>query len=108
MVEVMTREELFLKLNKEAEVSLENGFELVTDYSEVRLSAKVYEKHVGSKHFVISVSREGAFFMVKTKLDTNGLGLENKIKFTLDSYPSVEIKVKEAIKVISDLSNGLL
>ena len=46
--------------------------------------------------------------MVKTKLDTNGLGLENKIKFTLDSYPSVEDKIKEAIKVISDLSNGLL
>lgn len=107
----MTREELFLKLNKEAEVLLENGFALVTDYSEVRLSAKVYEKHVGSKHFVVSVSREGAFFMVKTRLDTlntNGLGLENKIKFTLDSYPSVESKIKEAIKVISDLSNGLL
>lgn len=107
----MTREELFLKLNKEAEVLLENGFELVTNYSEVRLSAKVYEKHVGSKHFVVSVSREGAFFMVKTRLDilnTDGLGLENKIKFTLDSYPSVESKIKEAIKVISDLSNGLL
>lgn len=108
MVKIMTREELFLKLNKEAEVLLENGFELVTNYSEVKLSAKVYEKHVGSKHFVVSVLREGAFFMVKTKLDTNGLGLENKIKFTLDSYPSVKSKVKEAIKVISDLSNGLL
>lgn len=46
--------------------------------------------------------------MVKTKLNTNGLGLENKIKFTLDSYPSVEIKIKEVIKAISDLSNGLL
>lgn len=106
MVKIMTREELFLKLNKEVEVLLENGFELVTNYSEVRLSAKVYEKHVGSKHFVVSVSREGAFFMVKTKLDTNGLGLENKIKFTLDSYPSVEDKIKDTIKVISDLSNG--
>lgn len=104
----MTREELFLKLNKEAKVLLENDFELVTDYGEVRLSANVYEKHTGSKHFVVSISREGAFFMVKTKLDTNGLGLENKIKFTLDSYSSVESKVKEAIKVISDLSNGLL
>lgn len=31
----MTKEELFLKLSKEAEVLLENGFELVTDYSEV-------------------------------------------------------------------------
>ena len=51
----MTREELFLKLNKEAEVLLENGFELVTDYSEVRLSANVYEKHTGSKHFVVSI-----------------------------------------------------
>lgn len=104
----MIREELFLKLNKEAEVLLENGFELVTDYSEVKLSAKVYEKHVGSKHFVVSVSREGAFFMVKTKVDINGVVLENKIKFTLDSYPSVEIKIKEVIKAISDLSNGLL
>ena len=108
MVKTMTREELFLKLNKEAEVLLENGFELVTDYSEVRLSAKVYEKHTGSKHFVVSVSREGAFFMVKTKLDTNGLGLENKIKFTLDSYPSVESKIKEAVKTMVELSNGLL
>lgn len=35
MVKIMTREELFLKLNKEAEVLLENGFELVIDYSEV-------------------------------------------------------------------------
>lgn len=26
----------------------------------------------------------------------------------LDSYPSVESKIKEAIKAISDLSNGLL
>ena len=108
MVKIMTREELFLKLNKEVEVLLENGFELVTNYSEVRLSAKVYEKHVGSKHFVVSVSREGAFFMVKTKLDTNGLGLENKIKFTLDSYPSVESKIKEAVKTMVELSNGLL
>lgn len=108
MVKIITREELFLKLNKEAEVLLENGFELVTDYSEVRLSANVYEKHTGSKHFVVSISHEGAFFMVKTKLNINGLGLENKIKFTLDSYPSVEIKIKEVIKAISDLSNGLL
>lgn len=46
--------------------------------------------------------------MVKTRLDTNGLGLENKIKFTLDSYPSVEIKIKEAIKTMTELSNGLL
>ena len=106
MVKTMTREELFLKLNKEAEVLLENGFELVTDYNEVRMCAKVYEKHIGSKHFVVSVLREGAFFMVKTKLDTNGLGLENKIKFILDFYPSVEDKIKDTIKVISDLSNG--
>lgn len=102
----MTREELFSKLNKEAEVLLENGFELVTDYNEARMSAKIYEKMVGSKRFIAYVSREGAFFMVKTKLDTNGLGLENKIKFTLDSYPSVDIKIKEVIKAISDLSNG--
>lgn len=104
----MTREELFLKVNKEAEVLLENGFELVTDYNEARISAKVYEKHVGSKHFVVSVSREGAFFMVKTKVDINKLGLENKIKFALESHSIVEDKIKEAIKTMIELSNGLL
>lgn len=104
----MTREELFLKVNREAEVLLENGFELVTDYNETRLSAKVYEKHVGSKHFVVSVSREGAFFVVKTKVDINKLGLENKIRFVLESHSIVEDKIKEAIKTMTELSNGLL
>lgn len=104
----MTREELFLKLSKEAEVLLEDGFELVTDYNEARLSAKVYEKMVGSKRFIVYVSREGSFFMVKTRVDINKLGLENKIKFTLDSYPSVESKIKEAVKTMVELSNRLL
>lgn len=102
----MTKEELFLKVNKEAEVLLENGFELVTDYNEARLSAKVYEKMVGSKRFIVYVSREGSFFMVKTRVDINKLGLENKIKFTLETYSIVEDKTKEAIKAISDLSNA--
>lgn len=102
----MTKEELFLKVNKEAEVLLENGFELVTDYNEARLSAKVYEKMVGSKRFLVSVSREGSFFMVKTRVDMNRLGLENKIKFTLETCSIVEGKIKEAIKAISDLSNA--
>lgn len=104
----MTKEELFSKLNKEAEILLENGFELVTDYNEARLSAKVYEKMVGSKRFIAYVSREGSFFMVKTRIDINKLGLENKIKFTLETYSIVEGKIKEVIKAISDLSNWLL
>lgn len=104
----MMREELFSKLNKEAEILLEKGFELVTDYNEARISAKVYEKMVGSKRFIVSISREGSFFMVKTRVDINKLGLENEIKFTLETYSIVEDKTKEAIKTIIELSNGLL
>ena len=102
----MTREELFLKLNKEAEVLLENGFELVTDYSEMRLSTKVYEKHVGSKHFTVSILYNYSLFVVKTEVDINGVVFENEVQFTLDVYPSVEDKIKNTIKVISDLSNA--
>lgn len=104
----MTKEELFLKVNKEVEVLLENGFELITDYNGARLSAKIYEKMVGSKRFIVYISREGSFFMVKTRVDINKLGLENKIKFTLETYSIVEDKTKEAIKTIIKLSNGLL
>ena len=40
----MNREEIFLKLSKEAEVLQKNGFDLVEGYVDAKLAAKVYEK----------------------------------------------------------------
>lgn len=45
----MIKDEVFSKLNKEAEVLLENGFNLIEGYIDEKLSAKVYEKKVNSK-----------------------------------------------------------
>lgn len=102
----MIKDELFLKLNNELEVLIENGFKLVEEYRSIKMSAKVYKKMVGSKCFLICISRDGTFFMVNAKIVTNSLSLENKIKFTVDTYSIVEGKIKEAIKAISDLSNA--
>lgn len=45
----MTRDEVFLKLSKEADVLQKNGFDLVGEYTDEKLRAKVYEKRVNSK-----------------------------------------------------------
>ena len=100
----------FLDIVRKAEILLKDGFELVEDVDKKSVLLKVYEKGVGSKHFskhfTVSILYDHLLFMVKTKVDINGVVLENKIQFTYNTYPSVEDKIKDTIKVISDLSNG--
>lgn len=96
----------FLDIVREAEKLLEDGFELVEDVDKKSVLLKVYEKGVGSKHFTVSILYNYSLFVVKTEVDINGVEFENEVQFTLDVYPSVEDKIKDTIKVISDLSNG--
>ena len=103
--------ETFLDIVKEAEILLEDGFELVEDVDKKSVLLKVYEKGVGSKrfgdkHFTVSILYNYSLFVVKTEVDINGVAFENEVQFSLDVYPSVEDKIKDTIKVISDLSNG--
>lgn len=103
--------EIFVNIDKEAKKLLEDGFELVEDVDKKTTLLKVYEKGVGSKRFgdkqfTVSVLYDHSLFIVKTKVDINGVVLENKIQFTYNAYPSVEDKIKDTVKVISDLSNG--
>lgn len=76
----------------------------VEEYRSIKMSAKVYKKMVGSKRFLICISRDGTFFMVNAKTVTNSLSLENKIKFTVDTYSIVEGKIKELINSTIELS----
>lgn len=107
---MMSKVETFLKVVKEADTLLEDGFELVEDVDKKSVLLKVYKRGVGSKncsqYFTVSVLCNYTLFVVKAEVDINGLELENEIQFTLDSYPSVEDKIKNSIKVISDWSNG--
>ena len=91
----------FLDIVRKAEILLEDGFELVEDVDKKGVGSKHF-----SKHFTVSILYDHLLFMVKTKVDINGVVLENKIQFTYNTYPSVEDKIKDTIKVISDLSNG--
>lgn len=94
----------------QAEADYDDGFELVEDVDKKSVLLKVYEKGVGSKHFskhfTVSILYNYSLFVVKTEVDINGVEFENEVQFTLDVYPSVEDKIKNTIKVISDLSNG--
>lgn len=100
----MTRDEVFLKLNKEAEVLLENGFELVDKYGDERLSAKVYEKEVNSKRFVLIITCRGRFVSVMSKICLNLSAWENEITCQLDNYEDVEDNIKELINSTIELS----
>lgn len=105
---MMSVVETFLDIVKEAEILLEDGFELVEDVDKKSVLLKVYEKGVGSKHFskhfTVSILYNYSLFVVKTEVGINGVVFENEVQFTLDVYPSVEDKIKDTIKVISDLS----
>lgn len=100
----MTRDEVFLKLNKEAEVLLENGFELVDKYGDERLSAKVYEKEVNSKSFVLIITCRGRFVSVISNVCLGISAWENEITCQLDNYEDVEDNIKELINSTIELS----
>lgn len=100
----MTRDEVFLKLNKEAEVLLENGFELVDKYGDERLSAKVYEKEVNSKRFVLIIKCRGRFVSVISNVCLGISAWENEITCHLDNYEDVEDNIKELLNSTIKLS----
>lgn len=100
----MTRDEVFSKLNKEAEVLLENGFELVDKYGDERLSAKVYEKEVNSKSFVLIITCRGRFVSVISNVCLGISAWENEITCQLDNYEGVEDNIKELINSTIELS----
>lgn len=86
----MNREEVFLKLSKEAEVLQKNGFDLVGEYTDEKLRAKVYEKRVNSKQFTINIKCQGRFVYVTSKIHFNHSAWENQITCQLDNYKDVE------------------
>ena len=100
----MTRDEVFLKLNKEAEVLLENGFELVDKYGDEKLSAKIYEKEVNSKRFVLIITCCGRFVSVISDVCFNLYAWENKITCQLNNYEDVEDDIKELLNSTIKLS----
>ena len=100
----MTRDEVFSKLNKEAEVLLENGFELVDKYGDERLSAKVYEKEVKSKSFVLIITCRGRFVSVISNVCLGISAWENEITCQLDNYEGIEDNIKELINSTIELS----
>lgn len=100
----MTRDEVFLKLSKEAEVLLENGFNLIEGYIDEKLSAKVYEKKVNSKRFILRIVCEGRFVYVTSKIYLNLSAWENEITCQLDNYKDVEDDFKELINSTIELS----
>ena len=100
----MTREEVFLKLSKEAEVLLENGFNLIEGYIDEKLSAKVYEKKVNSKRFILIIECRGRFISVMSKIRLNLSAWENQIRCQLDNYTDLEGDIKELINSTIKLS----
>lgn len=86
----MNREEIFLKLSKEAEVLQKNGFDLVEGYVDAKLGAKVYEKVTDSKRFILRIVCQGRFVYVTSKIYFNHSAWENQITCQLDNYEDVE------------------
>lgn len=100
----MTREEVFSKLNKEAEVLLKNNFILIKDYSDEKLSTKVYKKRVNLKCFAFYIVCHDTFASVISEVRTSQSAWENKIRFQLDRYKDVEDDIKELISSTIELS----
>lgn len=102
----MTRDEIFSKLNKEAEVLLENGFNLIESYKDEdeKLSAEVYEKKVNSKRFILIVMCRGRFVSVISDVCLNLYAWENKITCQLNNYEDVEDDIKELLNSTIELS----
>ncbi len=100
----MTKDEIFSKLNKEAEVLLENGFNLIESYKDEKLSAKVYEKKVNSKRFILIVTCCGRFVSVISDVCLNLYAWKNKITCQLNNYEDVEDDIKELLNSTIELS----
>lgn len=100
----MTKDEIFSKLNKEAEVLLENGFNLIESYKDEKLSAKVYEKKVNSKRFILIITCRGRFVSVISDVCLDLSAWENKITCQLNNYEGVEDNIKDLINSTIELS----
>ena len=100
----MTREEVFLKLSKEAEVLSKNGFSLIEDYSDEKLSAKVYDKVSNSKRFVFIVECEGRFVLINSEIHFYDSVWNNRICCYLANYSDVEDEIKDLIYFTIKLS----
>lgn len=100
----MTREEVFLKLSKEVEVLSKNGFSLIEDYSDEKLSAKVYDMVSNSKRFVFCIKCEGRFVLVNSEIHFYSSVWNNRICCELANYSDVEDKIKELIYLTVKLS----
>lgn len=96
--------ETFLDIVKEAEVLLENGFNLVEGYIDEKLSAKVYEKKVNSKRFILIITCRGRFVSVISDVCLDLSAWENKITCQLNNYEGVEDNIKELINSTIELS----
>lgn len=86
----MNREEVFLKLSKEAEVLQKSDFNLVEGYVDAKLAAKVYEKVTDSKRFILHIVCQGRFVYVTSKIYFNHSAWENQIRCQLDNYTDLE------------------
>ena len=100
----MNREEVFLKLSKEAEILQKNDFNLVEGYTDAKLAAKVYEKTTDSKRFILRIVCQGRFVYVTSKIYFNHSTWENQICCQLDNYIDLEGDIKELINSTIKLS----
>lgn len=100
----MNREEVFLKLSKEAEILQKNGFDLVGEYTDEKLRAKVYEKRVNSKQFTINIKCQGRFVCIYSDVCIDVSAWENRICCQLSNYEDVEDDIKELINSTIRLS----
>lgn len=107
----MTKEEeMFLKLSKEAEILQENGFELIEDYTDWKLSAVLYNKYNKNKaddlkHFTFFINLERRFVSVKSEIGSYGSVWKNEICSLIEyNYSDVEDEVKRLIDLMIKLS----
>ena len=108
---IMTKEEeMFLKLSKEAEILQENGFELIEDYTDGKLSAVLYNKYNKNKaddlkHFTFFINLERRFVSVKSEISSYGSVWKNEICSLIEyNYSDVEDEVKRLIDLMIKLS----
>ena len=101
---IVNREEVFLKLSKEAEILQKNGFDLVGEYTDEKLRAKVYEKRVNSKQFTINIKCQGRFVCIYSDVCIDVSAWENRICCQLSNYEDVEDDIKELINSTIRLS----
>ena len=101
---IMNRDEVFLKLSKEAEILQKKGFDLVEGYVDAKLAANVYEKVTDSKRFIFRIVCQGRFIYVTSKIGFNHSVWENEIRCQLNNYEDIEDDIKELINSTIKLS----